>query len=258
MSIFPDDIRWFRSWLNLDILSEDWALWSFVIDLSSVDSFLSFPGNKSRNWSLKLIQQWWIFLGNFGLNFRLEHLSFLPFFSSKIISSLFKPLYHDRVVICKSNLRNLFHIISLIRWIQSLIWNRINSLLKNLLQIDFKLSTFTYRIIFIKICFLPSLICFSVNIVFGWIISSCDCLNIPIDISILLNLSNVIEVNKGKQVDENGLATDEETKDLSTIYLFFWNQTWHLQIKICIFIANIRAWSFIINPWRCSSSVPPV
>lgn len=93
---------------------------------------------------------------------------------------------------------------------------------------------------------------------FSRIISGCNCLNIPVNILILLNLVDIIKVDYCKQVNENSCGSNIETKDLSTGFFIFWNQTWHLHVEMCFIIAYIFRWSLIINPWWYTCLFPPV
>jgi hypothetical protein len=93
MSVFPNDVWWFRSFLKLNIFSQKFTkttrnnafLNLLVYRPSSTITFFCFESCKTRTWSLKLIkfflvlQNFWYFCVNFFYLF--------PFFSFNCISS---------------------------------------------------------------------------------------------------------------------------------------------------------------------------
>jgi len=66
------------------------------------------------------------------------------------------------------------------------------------------------------------------------VITSCDSLDIPVDVLGLLNTLNVVKIDDSEEINQNSDTSNEKTKDLSDGSVRCWNGAWDLSVEICL------------------------
>ena len=139
----------------------------------------------------------------------------------------------------KCDLSNPLFVISFALRIKTLIWHCINSLLKNILKVNFELSNLTDGVFRIEVLCFPSIITRTAKMKLSWVVSCCNSFCVPFYTFVLLNWKNIIEKYNCKQVNKHPQTAYKKSENLSVLNLFFRNQTGHLNIHHSLVVARV-------------------
>ena len=81
-----------------------------------------------------------------------------------------------------------------------------------------KLTDFRHRVIAVMEVVFKVFVHLLFNNELNCVISSCDCLNIILDILVLENCPHIVKVDDRVEIDKHGEARYEQTYDLSVLY----------------------------------------
>lgn len=194
MSVFPNNVSWFRCRMNLDVLTKEFSLWIIIIFTCSCVTFFCFKSCKDWNWSLKILYKP-IFL-KFIANIFIYFCKFVPPFILNMLTSFLKQWNESMIFICKCNSGNVFPFCSFfIIVITSLCWHRIYSIFHFIPHVVFKLCIFTHWKAVFEIIFFPMLVCFLPDIKLNGIVTSSNCFNVIVDVSEFHKTAHIIVVN---------------------------------------------------------------
>jgi len=189
---------------------------------------------------LEFIEKYSIRLFNSINDFLVKFINFFVFLGNNQSSSLLKPIDDLSIVVSKGDLGNFNWMLWFTffeRFLVAKIRHSLDSLFQFSLDVQFELRNLVDWVSFVVIILLKVVEEIFVNIELNCVISSGDGLDIVVNELVDLYALDIVEVDDGPQINEDGDGSCSETVNLPHLHELFWDFTCILDEEIGLLIA---------------------
>jgi len=254
MSVFPNDVSWLRSGLNINyftkelvvnfhvfiVFSAHLATHGLGVVLGSLPSLFGLEGDEYRAWMLKFVKnvlnlnlffdaETSFFL--FGMIWHIDHLAdliinfinFFVFFTNEKGTSLGQLLDDWSIVVREGNLGDVYsELLSFNMFMEAKVRHLSDSFLKLKLDVKLELGTLVDRVSLVIVFFEEFVVGIFVNVEFHRVVTSGDCFTVKIYEFGVLNATDVVKVDNDKEIDEDTNTGGYEACYLSQLEFSIW------------------------------------